>query len=275
MTAALPLNDLHLGYRLNVLATSPYAPFYQPEMAELPAHVREAIAVGPVAPEQLPGREQAARLLDPGYQPLETGYCLCPDGAARVYALTTMPGVTPAMWDWWFGWHGCDPQRYKLWHPQSHVHAAWADGLPDEDRYIGRTSRVVEHIGSQRRRFSIRFIRPAEAGLDEARLASQGEAAICARAGLSGLPVDGSWMIHHLRPVPGGCEMRSRFWMSGDNLDLPFLPGAAGKAIGRALGYLVRPSAYDAACLLVHCAQEMNHLAARLPALYAAFGPGR
>ena len=69
--------------------------------------------------------------------------------------------------------------------------------------------------------------------------------------------------------------MRSRFWMSGDNLDLPFLPGAAGKAIGRALGYLVRPSAYDAACLLVHCAQEMNHLAARLPALYAAFGPGR
>jgi hypothetical protein len=28
-----------------------------------------------------------------------------------------------------------------------------------------------------------------------------------------------------------------------------------------------------AAELLVHCAQEMNHLAAILPGLYAAFGP--
>lgn len=263
------------GYASHIPTTHPYARFHDPVMAPLPAHVREALALGPVSPDQLPGRDSAPDLLNPGYGPRETGYALCPDGSARVFVLTDMPGVTPAMWDWWFGWHGCDPQRYRLWHPQAHVQARWSDGLSDEDRYIGRTSNVVEYIGTRRRRFSIRFIPPAEAGLDESRLAAQGEVAICARAGLTGLPVDASWMIHQLRPVPGGCEMRSRFWMAGPNLTLPWLPGRAGDRIGRMLGRLARPSARDAEALLVHCAEEMNHLAARLPALYAEFGPCR
>ena len=263
--------DLHLGYSTEELVTSPYAHFYDPVMAELPAHVREALAIGPVSPSLLPRFEHAASLQEQGYGALETGYCLCPDGSTHVFALTKMPNVTPAMWDWWFGWHGCDPQRYKLWHPQAHVHVGWADGQVDTDHYIGRTSQVVEFIGSKQRQFSIRFITPSEAGLDEARLARQGEVAICARAGLTGLPVDASWMIHHLRPVAGGCEMRSRFWIAGGNLSLPWLPNKVGQLTTRALGWLTRPSVADAEALLVHCAQEMNHLAARLPQLYAAF----
>jgi hypothetical protein len=51
------------------------------------------------------------------------------------------PGVTPAMWSWWFGWHGCDTRRYKLWHSPAHLFAAWKDGddagRHGSDRYIG------------------------------------------------------------------------------------------------------------------------------------------
>lgn len=256
-------------------APNRYARFHDPVMAPLPAHVHEALAAGPLPHDRLPGLASAPSLLVPGYGRAETGYSLGADGSAHVYVLTTMPGVTPAMWDWWFGWHGCDPQRYQLWHPQAHLHVSWADGLPDEDRYLGRTSNVVEYIGTKRRRFSIRFIPPSEAGLDEARLAAQGEVAICARAGLTGLPVDASWMIHQLRPVPAGCEMRSRFWIAGHNLSLPWLPGKAGHWLAKGLGWLAAPGKADAEALLIHCAEEMNHLAARLPALYAEFGPGR
>ena len=263
----------------NYPTDTPYANrydlFHDPVMAPLPAHVREVLAAGPLPHDWLPGLDSAPSLLEPGYGRAETGYSLGADGSAHVFVLTAMPGVTPAMWDWWFGWHGNDPQRYQLWHPQAHVHVGWADGLPDEDRYIGRTSNVTEFIGTQRRRFSIRFIRPAEAGLDESRLAAQGEVVICARAGLTGLPVDAGWMIHQLRPVPGGCEMRSRFWIAGRNLSLPWLPGKAGQLAARVLGRLAAPGKADAEALLIHCAEEMNHLAARLPALYAEFGPGR
>ena len=84
-----------------------------------------------------------------------------------------------------------------------------------------------------------------------------------------------SGMTWRRDPVPGGCEMRSRFWIAGRHLSLPWLPGKAGQLAARALGRLAAPGKADAEALLIHCAEEMNHLAARLPALYAEFGPGR
>jgi len=46
-----------------------------------------------------------------------------------------------------------------------------------------------------------------------------------------------------------------------------------GKAIGRGISQIAGPTSGQARDLLVHCAQEMNHLAAILPDIYAAFGP--
>jgi hypothetical protein len=46
---------------------------------------------------------------------------------APLFVLTQMPKVTPAMWDWWFAWHGSEAQRYKLWHPRAHISSKWAD----------------------------------------------------------------------------------------------------------------------------------------------------
>lgn len=274
MHSSLRLSDLHPGYHSDELQHSPYARFYDAHMGELPSWVREALLTGPLAPEQLPPVQQAAALLHPGYLPVETGYTRCRDGAAHVAVLTDMPDVSPAMWEWWFAWHGCDAQRYKLWHPRAHLHVAWADGRHDEEHYVGRTSLVTEYIGSGRIQVAIHFLAPSALGLDEAALRARGEVAVVARCGLAGSVLDSGWMLHHLRPTANGCEMRSRFWIGGRNAQVRGL-GLLGTLAGQTLGFLLRPSAADSAALLVHCAQEMNHLAARLPALYAQFGPRR
>lgn len=271
----IPEKDLYLGYSDRDLATSPYAPFYRPDLAPLSETVREALLVGPVAAELLTPVERAADLLAPGYGPVETGYAVSRDGAARINVLTPMPGVTPAMWDWWFAWHGCEPQRYKLWHPRAHVHVGWADGRDDPDSYVGRTSNVVEYVGASRLNLTIRFVTPASLGLDEARLAAAGEVAICARGGLGGAPLETGWLIHHVRPVGGGAEMRSRFWLGGDNVSLRGRSDRLARGVGRLASRLAPVPVDQAADLLVHCAQEMAHLAAFLPALHAAFGPGQ
>ena len=268
-------NEYHIGFDRDELATSPYAKFFKPVMVPLPEHVRQALLTGAVSHDLMPPVEQAGDLQNGGYWPIETGYTLSPDGAMRVFALTEMPGVTPAMWDWWFAWHSGHAQRYKLWHPQAHLHASWQDGCEDSDRYVGRTSNVVEYIGPTCTRLSIRFVAPASLGLDEKRLASAGETAICARGSATGTPIEASWLIHYVRPVEGGSEMRSRFWIAGNNLRPHGMNGSMGRLIGRALSSLKRPTSTQAAELLVHCSQEMSHMAGILPELYATFGKSK
>jgi hypothetical protein len=274
MTHATP-ESVHLGYTATEMASSPYARFFKPDMAPLPEHVREAIAVGLQTEELLPPVSSARALQTPGYWPVENGVTISPDGAFRVFVRTDMPGVTPAMWDWWFAWHGSEAQRYKLWHPRAHMHVAWADGRSDLQHYVGRTSHVVEYVGNQKLNLDIRFVPPASLGLDEERLKRDGEVAICARGSLAGTPMETGWLIHHVRPVPGGSEMRSRFWLAGANIRPRGMPGAAGALLGRVAAKFAPLTANMAMELLVHCAQEMNHLAGILPDLFETLGPGQ
>ncbi len=256
-----------LGYSEAEKANGPYAQFYNPEMAPVQEHVADAIHIGNQAHELFPPINEAPSMVEAGYWPVETGYTKAPDASIRMFCLTKMPGVAPLMWDWWFGWHGCEARRYKLWHPKAHVSAQWADGRDDES-YIGRTSLITEYLGADRRKATISFVRPSVLGLDEQRLAANGEVAICARIGMPGLPLKAGWLLHQLRPVEGGSEMRSRMWLGGENIGLGDKPGL--------LSYVARPVARsllpDPSELLVHNAQEMAHLAGFLPALYAAFG---
>jgi hypothetical protein len=96
------------------------------------------------------------------------------------------------------------------------------------------------------------------------------EVAICARLGSGDIPVDVGWLVHHVRPTPGGAEMRSRFWMGGRHVALRVRKSLVDKAL-RPIAARQLPDPRD---LMVHCAQEMNHLAAFLPALYRRFGDG-
>ncbi len=262
----------YLGYR-GADADTSFGEFFRPEMAELPRHVVTALEHGPQAEPVLAAFEDAGELLADGYQRTENGYGTARGGGLQVSVRTDMPGVTPQMWDWWFGWHGCDPRRYKLWHPRAHVSARWSDGA-DSEAYLGRTSLVQEYLGSQFARAAIQFVPPHRVGLDEDRLA--GGVAICARLGSSDVPVDIGWLIHHVRPTPDGAEMRSRFWMGGRHVALRSgKSGGLGTPGTNVAGRVIKPIAArqlpHPRDLMVHCAQEMNHLAGFLPELYARF----
>lgn len=98
-------SDLYLGYR-NDDADTPFGKFFKPEMAPLPQHVVVALQHGPQAGMALLAFDDAASIVDEGYQQTENGYGILGDGSMQVSVRTDMPGVTPAMWAWWFGWHG-------------------------------------------------------------------------------------------------------------------------------------------------------------------------
>ncbi|GAB4413644.1 MAG: hypothetical protein OHK0039_20790 [Bacteroidia bacterium] len=251
-----------------VTTSHPYAPYYRPELAPLGPACLDALA--PLSPGSLPPLAAAAQLEAPGYLPVETGFSREEQGAVHVAVHTPMPGVTPAMWDWWFGWHGSSDQRYELWHPQSHLHARWEDGR-DDCGYVGRISLIEEYIGEARFAAAIRFCRPEALGFSFEAAARTSEAVyICARLGHPTLPVDFGWLVHQVRHTDTGAEMRSRFWLGGPYLHLRS-EGLVADAVSALLRKLPILSADFAPDLLRHCAEEMNHLAGVLPGLYAAY----
>lgn len=272
LTAAKPIAGRSLGWTPEALAHWPYAKFWRPQLAPLAAPVGDALARGPVAPPLLPELAPALARMVAGETMLERGYALQPSGALHVAIDTPMPGVTPAMIDWWFGWHGSQPERYKLWHPQAHVHVGWLAPPPagsrGRARYLGHTSIVDEYVGSELGRYAIRFVAPRELGVDDAAIESGADTLVCARVGLADLPLDAGYLVHHVRRCGAGSEMRSRFWLGGPHV------AARGRRLAGALlvgpaRVLARPSEAQARALLVHCAQEMAHLAAFLPDLHA------
>ena len=251
----------YLGYRGSDYDV-PFADFFQPEMASLPRHVVDALDHGPQAGPTLPAFDDLPAMLDAGYQQTENGFGVLRDGGFQVSVRTDMPGVTTRMWAWWFGWHGSDARRYKLWHPRAHVSAQWSDGGGD-GAYVGRTSLVAEYLGSALSKPAIQFVAPSTLGL-----APADAVAICARLGSADIPVDVGWLVHHVRPTPDGVEMRSRFWMGGRHV-----ARRSGKSLAdRILRPVAARQLPDPRDLMVHCAQEMNHLAGFLPALYDRFG---
>lgn len=262
-----PQRKLHLG----LAPGDPYARYFNPEMAPLAAHIREALRVGPVAAERLLALEEAPRLVASGYHDLENGFGFSPDGALHVAARTELPDVTPEMIDWWFGWHSEEPARYKLWHPRAHVHACWdrpeGNALRGPARYLNRVSFVDEYLGSRLTHLAIGFVPPARFGLPEA---SAEATFICARCGLADTWLQGGALIHHVRSVPGGSEMRSRFWVAGKHARLE--RDGPWNSLLRAAARWVGPGPDDGRALLVHCAQEMAHLGTFLPALFSRLG---
>jgi hypothetical protein len=270
MKSSKPIAGRYLGYR-EADRAAPYAHFFNPEFAPLAPHVCAALDRGGVPDVLLPDIDQATSNLFGAEAVLEDGFVLTSDGGMRVSVRSAMPGVTPAMVDWWFGWHGDAASKYKLWHPQAHVHVGWREtppaGASGRARYVGQTSIVDEYIGSDLIRGAIRFVPPATLGFTDKSLDDDQQATIvCARIGLGDAPIDIGFLAHHVRAVPGGSEMRSRFWMGGRHIGGRNLIGGIAASVARRM---LRLTEGDARSLLVHCAEEMPHLARFLPALHA------
>jgi hypothetical protein len=243
-------------------------------MQPIPERVEVAIRAGVRYDLAFP-LSDASRLLEPGNVPLEDGVIRNPDGMLTVCCRTDMPNVTAPMIDWWFCWHAAFTERYNLWHPLSHMHS-----FVREDRthlagqkagYIGQASNVDEYIGKEFTKLIITFVEPQVMGLNPAHFSQAKVAtAICARAGLRDKPMDAGWLIHLIRKTSKGVEMISRFWLGDARLRVPLLGRFMHKRINTARARRRSVPDQFGLDLLRHCAEEMNHLARFIPALYQA-----
>lgn len=257
------------------MADSPGEIGFHPDdnMQPLPGHVQAALSEGWADPERGLLLENANDLLKPGYLPLETGVTRLPDGQLQVACLTKMPGCKGRMINWWFGWLA-NTEHYRWWHPRDHVWTEWETGYPgpnnnpDDANYVGYAHLVHEYIGGQMNKLRIHFMDPS-IHLDTSRFEDAGVGTvICARGGFLDRPLRIAHLIHLVRDTEDGCEMRSRFWAGDIEVTIPLLGPIFSRAVNtrRMRGRLV-PDEFGRA-LLVHCSEEMNHLASFLPELF-------
>ncbi|WP_233225150.1 DAPG hydrolase family protein [Nocardia sp. MDA0666] len=269
-----PDNARYGGYSAQDRA-APYAHFMTEHTAPPQSAVATAYASPPTPANRIPPFSALPAELGPsGYAPIETGYGQTDSGIVWVAVRTEMARVTAAMWDWWFGWHLVESARYKLWHPDAHRYAEVAadrtDGaMPDRQRYIGNISYVDEYIGPKLQQLAIAFHDPVAYGFT----VPDDHTVVFGRVGSSIAPVDLGWLAHQVRPIPGGCEMRSRFYLriyGVHTLDPVHAARAVQRGAAADVGDLL-PGLDLARDLLLHCGQEMNHLARFLPELYHEF----
>jgi len=174
------------------------------------------------------------------------------------------------MWDWGNGWHGSEDERYKLWHPHAHISARWEDGSSDTG-YVGRNTIIKEYTGQYMLDAVIQFKSPSDFGFSHESVNHPENAVfICAKIGHPSFPVDFGYLVHQVRRTPQGAEMRSRFWIGGKYVSArtdKFLNKAAVNVLQKVKG-LPNNFGQD---LMLHCAEEMNHLAVILPQLYQTY----
>jgi hypothetical protein len=267
----------YLGMLPGDLDHKPYAKYWNPDMGALPGHVQDAVLRGPEAAELGLTLAEADRLMAPGYLPLETGTTVLRNGQTLVAVLTHMPRVTGAMFEWWMGWHYMEAQRYKLWHPRAHLDngtvAMRGDDpqLSDKEKYL-TTHYVTEYIGEHLQHIEIDFVEPATFMTRTVDFSAENVTAlVCARVSLQQAPIVIGYLIHQIRAVAGGSEMRSRFWLGKPEFKRTQPDGLANRVLGsKLLRSLTSPPSL-AHAMLVHCAMEMNHLAGFLPDLYADY----
>ncbi len=268
-----PNRPLYLGIRAGELDGKWYGKYYSTDMARLSDHAMSALLVGPQAAALSPALDDLGVLTKPGYQLLETGYTLNPDGSMFIAGLTRFPQASPAMLDWWFWWHTRETTRYKLWHPKAHVHAATdapesPSGTSDRERYVGIVSYIDEYVGSALANLRMHWLDPATVGFEAEDLDPDYATAICGRVGLSAAPIDTGYLIHYIRRVEDGAEMRVRLWMGGQYVAPR---GELTEEQQQLLAAMRQMTGANAHAVLAHCCQEMTHLAGFLPEIYREY----
>jgi len=256
----------------------PYATYYDREPADIPASVLSAIQNGTYSYRQALLFENINDLLNPGYLPLEDGYCRMPDGSFFVAVRTEFLDVTKEMLDWWFWWHSQEPLRYRIWYPECHFDIS-VEGAQETSRnkpqYSHTTHFPVEDVGLGKEKLSIHFLPPDEFGFDISRFEEANIATvICGVVGSVTHHIkQHTSMCHLVRKLSTGLEMRSRFWVGhtlrfNGILGAPILKNIVNTRLFR---QLVLPPKTGLS-MAMHCAQEYNNLAKLLPELYAAYG---
>ncbi|MCD7948100.1 MAG: hypothetical protein LUG13_07400 [Oscillospiraceae bacterium] len=268
-----------------------YSKYHYQDMGEISEENLAALNAGPVAPELLLPIEKRSNLLLPGYQTVETGWGLLPDGTGLSCTNTFFPGATPDMLSWWFAWHPLEDLRYDIWCPNCHTHVGINDPEGNKDssnisiksRNWGKIHHPVEGFTfADAEEIIIKFYTPTDFGLDPFKVAMSpceaihGIGCFCfgdrINALFGDLPLPAGYSatdlipfntaLHTARPVKGGCELRSRYWV--------------GKTLVNGEPVTVKLDGFDyelgAWNNCRHSLMEYGNLSTFLPELYTAMG---
>lgn len=242
--------------------------------SEVNPQVLEALRNGPMEQSDVLKWEERSKLLEPGYSSAENGWRVMEDGSGYVAVRTFFPGATAEMLDWWFSWAQREEDiRYKIWYPGSHYAMAematpGAPGFPKTKAYWGKSRFPVEDVGMGTARIRLDFVPPSVFGFDDL---PDDSTMLTVKVGVANGVFKHTDMVHYVRPVEGGVEMRSRFWMARE---LEPMSGGAGLAAFLASLIPKRLALPEKAPreLAFHCATEYSQLASFLPELYRLYG---
>jgi phloretin hydrolase len=198
--------------------------FYQPLATPNPELIT-ILEKGPMNPSKALMPENIAHLAEDGYDEVETGYCVCPNGTGYLAVNNIFPGATIEMLQWWFAWHCLEDMRYMLWYNKCHFGTFISDAdrakildpnVPLAEKSHGITHHIIEDIGGGPDNIDISFLSPKDLGFDPAIVAQKhlaligGNGTSQSRAGGPKIP---TLMLHLYREIPSGVESRTRFWM--------------------------------------------------------------
>ena len=237
---------------------------------------------GPVPEETVLRIENINELFKPGYLPCEQGYCALSDGTGFVANYVRMEGVTCEMVDWWFTWHFIKPPsvpegngnlRYKIWNPYEH----WDTGpISEEDKRRRADSSIYYRMRSEG---AVDFLKETvrvggpmfymephpityleDLGADHKLVTAPNFGTFCSAMTLQeGLPP--MIVVHYYRPVPGGVELRSRYWSGYRVVDHKLVKDNA-----------IPVKLEDVRNNCMHNMREYPHLGRFLPKLFAEEG---
>ena len=243
----------------------PYAKYFDRPLAPIPQEKLD-IWNGPMAdPALATPIERRNDFLD-GNVALSIGFTVAPNGTGFVANSTFMPGVTPEMFDWWFGWHSVGPDlRYKLWDKEDHYYAramtpdyVLDPKVPNREKTWGVTHDILEDIGLGAEPLKLTFFKPSDLGYDMTKIGTPTCSTMVCAVGVSGSP---AVMTHKAVAAEGGIWCQSHFWMgyglNEDGAIIQLVPD--GQSV---------PESFPRA-LFGHNIKEFSNLAALLPELYA------
>lgn len=237
---------------------------------------RQLLAQGPMDPaDALPVADWARLLRPEGYDSVEYGYCMLPDGTGYIANYSVLPGnITPEMRMWYVRWlnvhsrhlpEGRGNIRYKLWNQVDHLDHGLVDGDFRKGIYtletldMGRSGKD-QAVRSVRHNFDVR-----DCGFPEASYQGLLDAHAAVTSCWESFDCPGSHLVLSVtRPCPlGGVETLSREWIGwreegGNMVRDPETPQSM----------LCEQYLRD---VQIHNTVEQQHLATFLPDLYAEY----
>lgn len=253
----------------------PYSKYYFRELIQPDPELMAKFQNGPMDWHDALEPEEINRLLDPGYLPGETGWCVMLDGTAYIATLFQMPGVTLDMVNWWFAWHALEDLRYMIWFPGSHFAIKVDDAtrkkltdpaLPPRAKVENVTHMVCEDIfgtGKIPPFHAMPFVTPEDAGFDRSRYDAAKNVTIIAAVSRpdEDLPPERfRILVHFFRETENGVELRTRTWRGCTLVD-------GKKKVMLPQGHVMDMS--SVVPLTEHSSMEYTNLAKILPQLYA------